>query len=64
MGRPKGTKFQKSLSLRLGDDAWMVLEKMAEDEKRPIGMMARILLEEALGARKTKEELSGRKKGR
>lgn len=55
MGRPKGTKFHRALSLRLEDAAWGVLERMAVNEERPIAMMARILLKEALEAREGKK---------
>lgn len=54
MGRPKGTKFQRALSLRLESDVWDVLEWMAAEEERPIGMMARIILREGLEAREVK----------
>ena len=54
MGRPKGTKFQRALSLRLEGEMWDVLERMAVEEERPIGMMARIILREGLEARKAK----------
>ena len=54
MGRPKGTKFQKGLSLRLEGEMWDVLERMALEEERPIGMMARIILREGLEARERK----------
>jgi hypothetical protein len=54
MGRPKGTKFQRALSLRLEGEMWDVLERMAVEEERPIGMMARIILREGLEARETK----------
>jgi len=54
MGRPKGTKFQRALSLRLEGEMWDVLERMAVEEERPIGMMARIVLREGLEARKAK----------
>jgi hypothetical protein len=61
MGRPKGTKFQRALSLRLEGEMWDVLERMAVEEERPIGMMARIILREGLEAREGK---GSRKKGK
>jgi hypothetical protein len=61
MGRPKGTKFQRALSLRLEGEMWDVLERMAVEEERPIGMMARIVLREGLEAREAK---GLRKKGK
>ena len=62
MGRPKGTKFQRALSLRLEGDVWDVLERMAVEEERPIGMMARIILREGLEAREAKGSQKKRKK--
>ena len=59
MGRPKGTKFQRTLSLRLESEMWDVLERMAVEEERPIGMMARIILREGLEAR---EKRKGKRK--
>ena len=61
MGRPKGTKFQRALSLRLEGEMWDFLERMAVEEERPIGMMARIILREGLKAREAK---GSRKKGK
>lgn len=61
MGRPKGTKFQRALSLRLESDVWDILEWMAAEEERPIGMMARIIIREGLEAREVK---GSRKKGK
>ena len=61
MGRPRGTRFQRALSLRLEDDAWEILERMAAEEERPIGMMARIILREGLEAREGK---GSRKRGK
>jgi len=61
MGRPRGTTFQRPLSLRLEDEVWDVLERMAVEEERPIGMMARIILREGLEAREAK---GLRKKGK
>jgi hypothetical protein len=60
MGRPKGTKFQRALSLRLESDMWDVLERMAVEEERPIGMMARIILREGLEAREAMESRRGK----
>jgi hypothetical protein len=47
-------KYPSPLSLRLDDDLRRALEKAAEGEERPVGMMARILLREALKARGAK----------
>jgi hypothetical protein len=51
MARKPGMKYPSPLSLRLDDDLRRALEKAAEGEERPVGMMARILLREALRAR-------------
>lgn len=45
-------KYSSPLSLRLDEDLRKQVEEMAEEEERPVGMMARILLREALEARK------------
>jgi hypothetical protein len=54
-GRPKGTKFQRTFSLRLEGEMWDVLKRMAVEEDRPIGMMARIIICEGLEAREGKK---------
>jgi hypothetical protein len=59
MTRKPGAKYPSPLSLRLDDDLRRALERAAEGEERPIGMMARILLREALAAREGKK---GKKK--
>jgi hypothetical protein len=51
MGRPKGNKFQRALSLCLEGEMWDVLKRMLVEEERPIGMMARTTLREDLEAR-------------
>jgi predicted transcriptional regulator len=50
-GRQAGRKYPSPLSLRLDDDLRGALEDLAEWEERPVGMMARILLREAMEAR-------------
>ena len=60
MGRQPGRKYPSPLSLRLDDDLRAALEDLAEKEERPVGMMARILLREAMKARGGKRE--GKKK--
>jgi hypothetical protein len=55
MGRQPGRKYPSPLSLRLDDDLRSALEKIAEEEERPVGMMARILLREALAIRGRKQ---------
>lgn len=54
MGRPKGPTYKKAIALRLEDDLWDVIEKMAREEDRPLGSMARVLLREAIEARNKK----------
>jgi predicted transcriptional regulator len=54
MGRQPGRKYPSPLSLRLEDDLRRNLEELAEKEERPVGMMARILLREAISAREKK----------
>jgi predicted transcriptional regulator len=54
MGRQPGRKYPSPLSIRLDDDLRSALEEVAEREERPIGMMARILLREAMKAREAK----------
>jgi len=53
MGRQPGRKYPSPLSLRLDDELRATLEKIAEAEERPVGMMARILLREAIRVRDT-----------
>ena len=52
MGRQPGQKYSNSVSFRLDDEAMGQLEALAEQEQRPVAMMARILVNEALKARK------------
>jgi predicted transcriptional regulator len=64
MGRQPGRKYPSPLSIRLDDDLRSVLEDLAEKEERPVGMMARILIREAVekrkkGARKTRKTIKG-----
>lgn len=47
-------KYPSPLSIRLDDELRRLLEKIAEEEERPVGMMARILLREAMKAREGK----------
>lgn len=48
-------KYPSPLSIRLDDELRRLLEKIAEEEERPVGMMARILLREAMKAREAKK---------
>ncbi len=54
MGRPKGLKYHRTVAVRLEEESGAVLERMAQEEDRPIGVMARILLKEAMEAREMK----------
>ena len=60
-GKVKYTEF---LAVRINPELREALERLADQEERPAGMMARILLREAVAARKAKEEGAGQKKGR
>lgn len=60
MGRQPGRKYPSPLSLRLDDDLRDALEELAEKEERPVGMMARILLREALEKRREETRRKGR----
>jgi len=51
-------KFKRSVSVGLEDELSDALEKMALEEERPLGVMARILLREAV---KTRKERQGEK---
>jgi len=57
MGRQPGRKYPSPLSLRLDDELRATLERIAEDEERPVGMMARILLREAIKLREAKKPI-------
>jgi hypothetical protein len=54
MGRPKGLKYHRTVAVRLEEEYGVVLSRMAQEEDRPIGVMARILLKEAMEAREKK----------
>jgi hypothetical protein len=62
MGRPKGTKYQKAIALRLEDEMWDAIEALAKEEDRPLGAMARILLREAIVTREGKRSSDGKKR--
>ncbi len=63
-GRPAGRKLSNSVTFRLDDDAMAFLSRLAGEEQRPIAMMARLLLNEALAARERKGSPVSRKKGK
>ena len=50
MGRPSGIQYQRTVSMRLEDELGEALERMAKEEERSIGTMARILVREAIEA--------------
>lgn len=60
----RGEKKTGLIAVRLEPDLMVTVEAEADKEDRPLGMMARILIKEALAARKEKEEGAGQKKGR
>jgi len=47
-------KFTEFLAVRINPELREALERLAEQEERPAGMMARILLREAIEAREKK----------
>jgi len=51
-----GTQFPENINLRVTTILYRAVEKLAKDEKRPIGMMARILVEEAVESRNGKKK--------
>ena len=48
------------VSIRLPEDMMQELSRMAEGERRPVSMMTRILLEEAIAARARKAAKNGK----
>jgi hypothetical protein len=47
-------KYSEFLAVRINPEMREALERLAEQEERPAGMMARILLREAIEAREKK----------
>jgi len=45
MGRLKGLKYHRTVAVRLEEEYGVVLDRMAQEEDRPVGVMARILLD-------------------
>ncbi len=65
-GKGKG-KYSEFLAVRIDPELRAAIERLAVKEERPAGMMARILLREAVAGREVKEtERNGKggKKGR
>lgn len=60
MGRPPGIQFHVTVAMRLEKELADALEKVAKEEERPMGSMARILVREAIEAREAKKK--GKKK--
>lgn len=54
MGRPPGIRFHVTVAMRLEKELAEALEKVAKEEERPMGSMARIILREGLEAREAK----------
>jgi hypothetical protein len=63
-GRPTGRKLDNSITFRLDDAGMETLARLADEEQRPVSMMARILLSEAMAARGRKESPVSRRKGK
>jgi hypothetical protein len=65
MGRPPGSKYDIFLKVRLDADLQGMIAKIADGEDRPVSQMARVLLREAVEARKQDKKRRGRgiKKG-
>ena len=65
MGRPPGSKYDIFLKVRLDAALQRNLNDIAEGEDRPVSQMARVLLREAVEARKQDKKQRGRgiKKG-
>lgn len=53
---PMPEQYTEVASIRMPEEMMSDLAKLAESEKRPVAMMARILLEEALEARAKKSK--------
>ena len=61
MEKKDKVKYSEFLAVRINPEMREALERLAKQEERPAGMMARILLREAIEAREAK---GSRKKGR
>ena len=46
-------KKKHPITIVLTEETWMVLEKMAKDENRPVAQMARVILEQELARKYT-----------
>ena len=55
MGRPPGIRFHVTVAMRLEKELAEALERVAKEEERPMGSMARILVREAIEAREGKK---------
>jgi hypothetical protein len=58
----RGEKKTGLIAMRLEPDLMAAVETEADKEDRPLGMMARILIREALTARRKKAEKGATKK--
>jgi predicted DNA-binding protein len=54
MEKKDKVKYSEFLAVRINPEMREALERLAEQEERPAGMMARILLREAIEAREAK----------
>jgi hypothetical protein len=57
MGRKKGRKYSKAVMLYLTEGMYAAIQKMAENEERPVSNQLRYILREYITAR-TIDELS------
>ena len=60
MEKKDKVKYSEFLAVRINPEMREALERLAEQEERPAGMMARILLREAIEAREKKGKGSRR----
>lgn len=51
MEKPPKSKYDQYLTVRITAELMTMIQRMAEEEHRPIGMMSRLLLAEAVEAR-------------
>ena len=62
MEKKDKVKYSEFLAVRINPEMREALERLAEEEERPAGMMARILLREAIEVREAKGLPKKRKK--
>jgi predicted transcriptional regulator len=62
MGRKPGGKYSDFIAVRLEPEMRKRLKIMAEGEERPLGMMARILLREAMESREERTSIPSKRR--